>query len=60
MYATGLDPFTLKPVFVEKDPSRRERQKRIIVQKSQENKISCEIERWNPDKKRGAESMLLF
>ena len=34
MYATGLDPFTLKPVFVEKDPSRRERQKRIIVQKS--------------------------
>ena len=34
MYATGLDPFTLKPVFVEKDPSRRERQKQIIVQKS--------------------------
>jgi len=33
MYATGLDPFTLKPVLVEKDPSRRERQKRIIVQK---------------------------
>ena len=34
MYATGLDPFTMKPVFVEKDPSRRERQKKIIVQKS--------------------------
>jgi len=34
MYATGLDPFTLKPILVEKDPSRRERQKRIIVQKS--------------------------
>jgi uncharacterized radical SAM protein YgiQ len=33
MYATGLDPFTLKPVFVEKDPSRRDRQKQILVQK---------------------------
>ena len=33
MYATGLDPFTLKPVFVEKDPARRERQKRIVVEK---------------------------
>ena len=33
MYATGMDPFTLQPVFVEKDPARRERQKRIIVQK---------------------------
>jgi len=33
MYATGLDPFTLKPVFVEKDPARRERQKSIIVEK---------------------------
>ena len=33
MYATGLDPFTLKPVFVEKDPALRERQKSIIVEK---------------------------
>ncbi|MDP2965888.1 MAG: YgiQ family radical SAM protein [Pelolinea sp.] len=33
MYATGLDPFTLKPVFIEKDPARRERQKRIVVEK---------------------------
>jgi uncharacterized radical SAM protein YgiQ len=33
MYATGLDPFSLKPVFVEKYPVRRERQKRIVVAK---------------------------
>ena len=34
MYATGLDPFTLQPLFVEKDPARRERQKRIVVEKN--------------------------
>jgi uncharacterized radical SAM protein YgiQ len=33
MYYTGLDPFFPKPVFVEKDPARRERQKQIIVEK---------------------------
>jgi uncharacterized radical SAM protein YgiQ len=33
MYYTGLDPFTLKPLFVEKDPARREKQKKIIVEK---------------------------
>ena len=33
MYYTGLDPFTLKPIFVEKDPARRERQKRVVVAK---------------------------
>ncbi|MEK7269978.1 MAG: YgiQ family radical SAM protein [Planctomycetota bacterium] len=33
MYATGLDPFTLRPIFVEKDPKRRERQKQIVVDK---------------------------
>jgi len=33
MYYTGLDPFTLKPLFVEKDPVRREKQKQIIVEK---------------------------
>lgn len=31
MYYTGLDPFTLQPIFVEKDPLRRERQKQIVV-----------------------------
>lgn len=33
MYYTGLDPFTLQPLFVEKDPRRRERQKQIVVEK---------------------------
>ena len=33
MYYTGLDPFTLKPLFVEKDISRREKQKAIVVEK---------------------------
>lgn len=33
MYYTGLDPFTLKPLFVEKDQYRREVQKKIVVQK---------------------------
>jgi uncharacterized radical SAM protein YgiQ len=34
MYCTGLDPFTLKPIFVEKDPIHKERQKQIVVDKS--------------------------
>ena len=33
MYYTGSDPFTLKPLFVEKDPARRDKQKQIIVEK---------------------------
>jgi uncharacterized radical SAM protein YgiQ len=33
MYYTGLDPFTLEPLFVEKDPTRRERQKQIVTDK---------------------------
>ena len=35
MYHTGLNPFTGKPVFVEKQAKRRERQKRILVEKNQ-------------------------
>lgn len=31
MYYTGLDPFTRKPVFVERDPTKRENQKKIIT-----------------------------
>jgi uncharacterized radical SAM protein YgiQ len=34
MYYTGLDPFTLKSIFVEKDGGRKEKQKRIVVEKS--------------------------
>jgi uncharacterized radical SAM protein YgiQ len=38
MYHTGLDPFTLKPIFVEKDNARKERQKLLIVEKPAGNK----------------------
>jgi uncharacterized radical SAM protein YgiQ len=31
MYYTGMDPWTREPVFVEKDPRRKEEQKRIIT-----------------------------
>lgn len=31
MYYTEMDPFTLQPIFVEKDPRRREIQKQILV-----------------------------
>jgi uncharacterized radical SAM protein YgiQ len=31
MYYTGQDPFTGQPLFVEKDPRRREEQKQIVV-----------------------------
>jgi uncharacterized radical SAM protein YgiQ len=33
MYYTELDPWTLRPIFVEKDPRRKERQKDIITRK---------------------------
>jgi uncharacterized radical SAM protein YgiQ len=33
MYYTGLDPWTREPLFIERDPSRRERQKAIVVSK---------------------------
>ena len=33
MYYTELDPFTRQPIFVEKDPVRKERQKDIVTQK---------------------------
>jgi radical SAM superfamily enzyme YgiQ (UPF0313 family) len=34
MYYTEMDPFTRKPIFVEKDMRRKERQKSIIVHKA--------------------------
>ena len=33
MYYTGLDPFTRKPIFVEKNEGKRERQKKIVTRK---------------------------
>jgi hypothetical protein len=31
MYATGLDPMTLEPVYVERDPHRKQLQKALIL-----------------------------
>jgi len=33
MYYTELDPFTLKPIFVEKDPIKKQKQKDIVTDK---------------------------
>jgi uncharacterized radical SAM protein YgiQ len=33
MYYTGIDPFTRNPLFVEKDPIKKERQKNIVIEK---------------------------
>jgi uncharacterized radical SAM protein YgiQ len=33
MYYTEMDPFTRRPLFVEKDPRRKERQKYIVTEK---------------------------
>ncbi|MCJ7625330.1 MAG: DUF3362 domain-containing protein, partial [Anaerolineaceae bacterium] len=33
MYHTGLDPFTRKAIFVEKDTGKREKQKHIVTRK---------------------------
>jgi uncharacterized radical SAM protein YgiQ len=33
MYYTEMDPFTYKPLFVEKDPRRKEQQKNIVTRK---------------------------
>jgi uncharacterized radical SAM protein YgiQ len=34
MYYSGLDPFSGKPLFVEKDPRKKEEQKKIVVEKT--------------------------
>jgi len=31
MYATGTDPFTGKPIFVERNPEKRQRQKTAVT-----------------------------
>jgi uncharacterized radical SAM protein YgiQ len=36
MYYTEMDPFTLEPIFVEKDLARKERQKRIVVDRPEQ------------------------
>ena len=34
MYYTGIDPFAMVPLFVEKDPRAKERQKQVITRKT--------------------------
>lgn len=45
MYYTGLDPFSMTPIWVEKDPVNKERQKKIITDKP--------LQRYKKDHKRG-------
>jgi hypothetical protein len=37
MYYTEIDPFTGKPLFVEKDPRKKDQQKRIVVEKQRKS-----------------------
>ncbi len=38
MYHSGLDPFTRKPIFVEKEAGKRERQKRIVTDRGRKRR----------------------
>ena len=38
MYHSGLDPFTRKPIFVEREAGKRERQKRIVTEKRKKSR----------------------
>ncbi|MEX1298054.1 MAG: YgiQ family radical SAM protein [Desulfotignum sp.] len=38
MYCTGQDPFTGNPLFVEKDPAKKQRQKKIVTDNPRPNK----------------------
>ncbi len=40
MYATGRDPFSMEPVFIEKDPKKKDAQKNIVTQKPQTRHFS--------------------
>jgi uncharacterized radical SAM protein YgiQ len=45
MYYTELDPWTRKPIFVEKDPIKKQKQKDIVTKKCYKNKIKKELKR---------------
>ncbi len=51
MYYTGLDPFTLQPVYVEKDPQRKQHQKDMLTG---DPSVSQPIRRPSPGENRGA------
>jgi radical SAM superfamily enzyme YgiQ (UPF0313 family) len=38
MYYTGQDPFTGKPMFVEKDPAKKQRQKETVIARTRPDK----------------------
>lgn len=38
MYVTEIDPFTMQPIFVEKDPNKRQKQKDVLVTKEHNRK----------------------
>ena len=38
MYVTEIDPFTMQPIFVEKDPLKRQKQKDILITKEHNRK----------------------
>ncbi len=38
MYYTGIDPFSMKPIFIEKDPKEKEKQKQAVTKKGSGSK----------------------
>jgi radical SAM superfamily enzyme YgiQ (UPF0313 family) len=47
MYYTETDPFTRKPIFVEKDPQNKDRQKNIVVKKQVIRRFSDKKLAWH-------------
>ncbi|NDY71421.1 YgiQ family radical SAM protein [Desulfobacter hydrogenophilus] len=50
MYYTGIDPFAMVPVFVEKDPRAKERQKQIVTRKTKRRAPTPPRQNRNQDK----------
>jgi len=51
MYYTGIDPFTGESLFVEKDPGRLERQKRIVTE-SHQNRAAAAKRQGRPGRRK--------
>jgi radical SAM superfamily enzyme YgiQ (UPF0313 family) len=39
MYYTRIDPFTMEPVFVEKNPTQKEKQKKLVTKKYRKRSV---------------------
>ncbi len=52
MYYTGIDPFTMTPMFVERDTAKKELQKNIILEKPASRERSGEPRRPYPRERR--------